>query len=147
MKKSAFILSIIALAFIVSCSAEVSPTAIIRVTLGEPPQLQVDKYAVEDAEDVFTSYDYSMYIDDKLGLSKLWGISDIEVHRKLLNAIKVKAGNVPGLVVITCNGQEHELAVKIVNELCVFATKLKSEVSHNGDNPQAIHVEIIQPAK
>jgi hypothetical protein len=59
----------------------------------------------------------------------------------------VKAGNDPGLFVITCDGLEHDVAVKIVNELCIFYTKKQFEVTENTGLPQKVHVSIVQRAE
>ena len=56
-------------------------------------------------------------------------------------------GNEPGLFVVGCDRLEHDVAVKVVNELCTFGTEKQIESSENNGKPQAVHVSIIQLAK
>ena len=147
MRKSAFLLSLIALAAIVSCSAKVSPTAIIRVIHGEPPQAATGRDAVETEEQILTSYSFSQHLDEKLGLSKMWGMPADATVTKLRKAITVKEGKERGLFVITCAGLDHDLAVKILNELCAFHAAQPLELPGNTGQPQKVHVSIVQRAE
>jgi hypothetical protein len=146
MGKSAFIFLIFALAVMVSCSSKDSTTAIISVMRGDPPQASSDENSVAIEEALLTSHLFGQLVNEKLGLSKLWGQSEEESITRLNKAITVKAGNNPGTFVISCDGLEHGIAVKIVNELCDLATKNQTgEVSNNIQ--QKVQVSIIQPAK
>ena len=95
------------------------------------------------------SYPFLQDLDEKLGLSKLQGVSEDEVGNRLGKAITVEPGDKPGVFIITCDVINHDLAVKIVNELCVFptVTQLYTSEGWNKDNQQKLHYSIIQPAK
>jgi hypothetical protein len=147
LRNSAFILSLTALITFVSCSAKVSTTAIIRVTHGDPPEANSDDHSVIMEETILTSFAFGQHVDEKLELSKLWGLSGDGVVAKLRKAITLRAGTEPGLFVIICNGLEHDVAVKIVNELCTFYTEQQIEDPNTTGKPQKVHVSIVQRAE
>jgi len=125
-------------------------TAIIQVMIGDPPHFPSgDEYNEFVEQEMLVSYPYIQDVDEKLGLSKLWGVSEDEVGTRLGKAITVEPGDKPGVFVITCDGINHDLAVKIVNELCVFptVTQLYTSEGQSKDNQQKLHYSIIQSAK
>ena len=142
MKRIASILSLFTLVALAACSAQVSATAVIRITCDDLTKPITSEYSQINLMEM-TSYDYAEQISKNLGLSKLWGLSDIETSTKLLKALKVKIGSSPDLVVIQISGLEHQTAVKIINELCAVHTKHQLEVAP----PTAkFNISIVQPA-
>lgn len=112
------------LAMFVSCVKHDSVTAIIRITHGDPPQVEsADGYSLKTETAIFRSYDFALHVDEKFNLSKLWGLSEDQTITKLRNAITVHTGSGHGLFVIKVNGLGHGLAVNILNELCNDYTK------------------------
>jgi hypothetical protein len=145
MKRTALIFSLLIFA---SCAKQNSVTATIRVTLGNPPQAEIaDGYSLNSEAEIFTSHEFTRHVDEKFNLSKLWNLSESQTATKLGNAITVNGGNEPGLFVIKINGFEHDLAVKILNELCDFYTKQQLTESRNGGQQQKINVSIVKGAE
>jgi|GEM_PF-4549881 len=125
-----------------------STTAIIRIMIGDPPQPPSgEDYYEVIVRELLISYPFFQDVDEKLGLSKLWNASKDEVMARLRNSITVKAGDKPGIFVITCDGLNHDLAVKIVNELCVFPTVKQMYTGSDLQHQQKMHFSIIQSAK
>jgi hypothetical protein len=151
MKRITIVFSLLMLAVFVSCAKRDSATAIIRVTYGDPPQVKsADEHFLDAQNAIFESVDFALHANEKFNLSKSWGLSNDQTVIKLHNSISVDAGNEPGLFVIKITGIEHELAVKILNELCDFYTKraaLGIWESNNGSQPQKINISIVSSAK
>ena len=144
MKRTASLFYMIVLLSFAGCSAGDSAKAIIRVTGGDPLQ---GNAAVFVETEIVTSHFFLQHVDKALELSKLWKLSEDQVETKLRNSITVEAGNEPGLFVIGTKGLEHQLAVRILNELCTFYTQHWFGESQIGGQPQTVHVSIIQRAE
>ena len=142
MKKITFCFLLIVQIF-VACSKTGSATATIRVMVGNPPTPQIP----ESVKEIFTSYDLAQHANKTLGLTKLWGGSEMDANKKVMRSISVRTGGEPGLFLIEANDFDHELAVKIINDLCTNACSLDLLDSVNGGPEQKVQMSIMQAAK
>ncbi len=142
LKRIAFVVSLFALVALAACSTKVSATATIRIACDDPSKPITSEYSQINLMEM-TSYDYAEQISKNLGLSKLWDLSDIEASTKLLKALKIQTGSSPDLGVIQIYGLEHQIAVKIINELCAVHAKSQLEVAP--PTPK-FNISIVQPA-
>ena len=149
MIRKTFILYLLALVALGACSAKDSVTAVIRVTYGDPPQASVDKYFSTTQREVLTSQKFLRHIGQTLELPKLWKVSEEEVAARLAKIITVESGSEPGMIIIEAKGLDHQLAVKVLNELCSFYADEKQGFaeSQNGGPLEKVHVEIVQRAE
>jgi capsular polysaccharide biosynthesis protein len=147
MKKIMAVLCFTVLLILAACSAQNPTTATIRITQERQSQPDADKFALEYQTTIIRSHFYLDHIVKTLSLSKLWGLSEDQSETKLRNAIIVQQGRETDLFLIEAKGLEHDLAVKILNELSTFYATQPLEMSAPGENPEKIHVSIVQPAK
>jgi hypothetical protein len=152
MKRTAFSLVLLLQIGPAGCSKTGPPTAtaIIHVTVGSPSTAgtgtNANTIANDDVKMVFESYDLAQHANETLGLAKLWGDSDKQVWEKLSGSISVRKGNGPGLFVIEVHGLDHELAVRVLNELCSDYCSKQTSISVNGGKDEAVHAAIVEAA-
>lgn len=118
-------------------------TAVIRVTTGKPAGATVDDLITT----AFTSFSFAQHADQVLGLARQWGLPPKEAEEKIRAAISVQKGDKPDLYVVTAGGLNHDVAVKIVNELCHYYGTLHPSISLEGGPATAVQVSLVQPAK
>jgi hypothetical protein len=151
MRAGAFILGLFTLLIFGGCSAgqgqNVTATAIIRVMEGNSPQASTNDNYINTGISIFSSYDLAEHAGESLGLSKLWGMSDVDAAGKIFKSLSVRVGNDPGTIVVALNGIEHPVAVKILNDICTNAAGKQFSESLNGGKDEPVHISIVQPAK
>jgi len=149
MKRKTLIFSLLVLAIFASCAKQKdSVTAVIRVTYGNPPQIEnAGGNSLDTQKMIFNSYDFSLDADKKLNLSKLWNVSDDQAVAKLLNTITVEAGSEPGLFVVKVTGLEHGLAVKILDELCNYYNEKQISQPDRSGQLQKFSLTIVKDAE
>ena len=96
--------------------------------------------------EIFTSYDLFQHATKTRELAKLWNVSEAEANNKLRRSIKVMPGTEPGLLMFEAKGLDHEIAVKILNELCICPGTLGVTVV-TGGGERKVQTTIVQPAK
>ena len=147
MKLTVLSLFLIVFLSFTACSREKPATATIRVTYGNPPQIQTNEFALNDQSAIVKSYDFLKDVAEKLELPKKLNLSEDATVAKLENAITVQAGNEPGLFVITANILDHETSVEALNELCAFYAGKEIFNSEKGGSEHKLNVAIVQSAK
>jgi hypothetical protein len=149
MKRTRLIVLLLVMLEFVACSAKDSATSVIRVRFGDSQQIGADKYFLSDQRAVLTSEKFLRHVSQVFDLPNLWKQSEGEAVEKLRGVITVQSGNEPGVLIVTATGLDHQLAVRVLNELCSFRADEKQgfEASFNGGPLQKVHVEVIKRAE
>ena len=142
MKTISICLLLIAQIFVACSKSRPAAAAVIRVTVGNPPTPHTNTGIGE----IFTSYAVMRHTSQTLGLAKLWDVSEAEADNRLRRAIKLVPGSEPGLLEFEAHGLDHEIAVKILEELCTYPGTLGIKVAEGGAE-QEVQISIVQPAK
>jgi hypothetical protein len=130
-----------------------SASAIVRVQVGNPSAANIATnadatlaiYNIEEA--VFRSYDCAQHANNTLRLANLWGVPEVQANTKIQASLSVQKGSAPGLFVVQIHGFDHDLSVKILNELCSFNCSKLTSASVNGGVDQEVHTSIVQAAR
>jgi hypothetical protein len=109
---------LIALVATAGCSGSKAPRAVIEVVAWNTAASLSDTNALKLQQEILTSDVFLQRVSQKLELAKLWGTSEDAAVTRLRDVIDVELGREPGTFVITAEGLERDLAVKVVNELC-----------------------------
>jgi hypothetical protein len=147
MKQITFIL-LLALQVILAGCAKTGPATAavtILISVGNPPKAIAEENGYIAA--VFKSFDVSQHANHTFGLAKLWGVSDTQAAQKLGESISVKNGSGPGLYIVEIHGLDHDLSVRILNDLCAYYSSLHISSSVNGGPVEENRLSIVEPAK
>jgi hypothetical protein len=147
MKPTVFLLFLISFLTLTACSNKKPVTATIHVTLGDPPQVETNEFALKRQTTIVTSYDFLSDVAEKLELPKKWNLSKDITVAKLSQAITVHIGSEPGLFVVAANNLDHQTSVDVLNELCSFYAGKEMWVSENGSSRRRVNMTIVQAAK
>jgi hypothetical protein len=137
-------LLLVASAMVTACSKTGSAaTAVIRVAVGNQTNTNVDNLVIT----ALTSLNSARHAEEMLSLAKQWGVPAVEADEKIHSAISVRKGKKPDLFVVEAPGLDHDIAVKIINNLCKYYCSLHPTVSLEGAPPAVINASVVQPAK
>jgi hypothetical protein len=118
-------------------------SAVISVTAGTKPVSGLDDLVTAS----FTSAGFARHADEALGLTKQWGIPAKDADEKIREAISVRPSGKPDQFIVEASGLDHDVAVKIVNELAAYYCSVRSTVPLEDGKSAVLHASVVTPAK
>ena len=119
--------------------------AVISVSVGNPSGTGTGMGDLVTTS--FTSFAFAQHADQALGLAKQWGLPVKDADQKIRAALSVRPGEKPDQFIIEAPGLEHDVAVKVVNELCTYYSSLHPSITLADGKSAVLHASVVTPAK